>query len=122
MQSQLFQRQLKLLSLNQSTRPYVGLIEQRNLVVCFPPPERQERICAAHRERVAAIDTARHRILREIELLHEYRTRLTADVVTGKLDVREAAGRLPDEDVVGPEIQSDAELADEQELAEEVGV
>jgi type I restriction enzyme S subunit len=39
------------------------------------------------------IETAR----REIALLREYRTRLIADVVTGKLDVREAAGRLPDE-------------------------
>mgnify|MGYP001567447253 CR=1 FL=1 len=35
--------------------------------------------------------------LREIDLLREYRTRLIADVVTGKLDVREAAARLPDE-------------------------
>lgn len=34
---------------------------------------------------------------REIELLREYRTRLTADVVTGKLDVRQAAERLPAE-------------------------
>jgi type I restriction enzyme S subunit len=34
---------------------------------------------------------------REIELLREYRTRLIADVVTGKLDVREAAAALPDE-------------------------
>ena len=34
---------------------------------------------------------------REIELLREYRTRLIADVVTGKLDVREAAAKLPDE-------------------------
>ena len=33
----------------------------------------------------------------EISLLREYRTRLIADLVTGKLDVREAAGRLPDE-------------------------
>ncbi len=30
-------------------------------------------------------------------LLREYRTRLIADVVTGKLDVREAAARLPQE-------------------------
>ena len=30
-------------------------------------------------------------------LLQEYRTRLVADVVTGKLDVREAAALLPDE-------------------------
>ena len=35
---------------------------------------------------------------REISLLREYRTRLIADVVTGKLDVRSAAARLPDED------------------------
>ena len=32
---------------------------------------------------------------REVALLHEYRTRLIADVVTGKLDVREAAEVLP---------------------------
>ena len=31
-------------------------------------------------------------------LLTEYRTRLIADVVTGKLDVREAAAHLPYED------------------------
>ena len=33
---------------------------------------------------------------RQIALLREYRTRLIADVVTGKLDVREAAARLLD--------------------------
>ena len=43
--------------------------------------------------RTARIDAARAR--RQIELLEEYRTRLVADVVTGKLDVREAAARLP---------------------------
>jgi type I restriction enzyme S subunit len=32
-----------------------------------------------------------------ITLLREYRTRLIADVVTGKLDVRAAAANLPDE-------------------------
>jgi type I restriction enzyme S subunit len=41
----------------------------------------------------AALDRARH----EIDLLREYRTRLVADVVTGKLDVREAAANLPEE-------------------------
>ena len=34
---------------------------------------------------------------REIALLREYRTRLIADVVTGKLDVRAAAAALPEE-------------------------
>ena len=41
-------------------------------------------------------DKALDRVQREIVLLREYRTRLIADVVTGKLDVREAAARLPD--------------------------
>ena len=35
---------------------------------------------------------------RQIDLLREYRTRLIADVVTGKVDVREAAARLPETD------------------------
>lgn len=57
-------------------------------------------------------------ILREIDLLREYRTRLIADVVTGKLDVREAAAQLPeeveeiedvildDDDVTGGEVEA----------------
>jgi len=40
-----------------------------------------------------AVDRAQ----REISLLREYRTRLIADVVTDKLDVREAAACLPNE-------------------------
>ena len=32
-----------------------------------------------------------------VDLIREFRTRLVADVVTGKLDVREAAAKLPDE-------------------------
>ena len=45
----------------------------------------------------AGIDAAIARTRGQIELLQEYRTRLIADVVTGKLDVREAAALLPDE-------------------------
>ena len=33
--------------------------------------------------------------VRQIDLLCEYRTRLIADVVTGKLDVRESAAKIP---------------------------
>ena len=44
------------------------------------------------------IDSAIGRAGEEIDLLTEYRTRLTANVVTGKLDVREAAAALPEID------------------------
>ena len=40
---------------------------------------------------------------REIELLREYRTRLISDVVTGKLDVRDAAAELPEVDLLAEE-------------------
>jgi type I restriction enzyme S subunit len=38
------------------------------------------------------------RLEREIDLLREYRIRLVADVVTGKLDVRDAAKKVPDDE------------------------
>ena len=44
-----------------------------------------------------SIETRIHSIEQQIKLVGEYRTRLIADVVTGKLDVREAAAQLPDE-------------------------
>ena len=52
----------------------------------------------------------------QVELLREYRTRLIADVVTGKLDVREAAAALPEvdhlaaEDSLDDSVDTDAEL------------
>lgn len=61
-----------------------------------------------------------------IDLLREYRTRLIADVVTGKLDVREAAASLPDEtdtdepdlDETDDTLAEDAEGTDNEEAAE----
>ena len=47
--------------------------------------------------KASSISAAEEAAQREIALLREYRTRLIAEVVTGKLDVREAASRLPDE-------------------------
>lgn len=68
-------------------------------MVQVPLPMLEEQICIVqHLETVTAgLSTSISRFEREIELLREYRTRLIADVVTGKLDVREAAARLPEE-------------------------
>ena len=53
---------------------------------------------------------------RETTLLREYRTRLIADVVTGKLDVRAAAARLPDEvEELEPLDEADAVTDGEEE-------
>ena len=63
-----------------------------------PPVLEQYEIMSAMSVQTAGLDTTISRLEREITLLREYRTRLVADVVTGKLDVREAAAALPDEE------------------------
>ncbi len=47
----------------------------------------------------ASIRAAQKLAKHEIEVFMKYRARLIADVVAGKLDVREAAARLPDPDL-----------------------
>src|SRR5690606_37181483 len=53
----------------------------------------------------------------EDDLLREYPTRLIADVVTGKLDVREAAAKLPDVEEDPETSGALDELADDEEAA-----
>ena len=65
--------------------------------VPFPPLEERQLILRYVADTTAPINNAIARARRQIELLEEYRTRLISDVVTGKLDVREAAAQLPEE-------------------------
>jgi type I restriction enzyme S subunit len=95
MQTAQFQQQIAILSSNQSTRNYIGILEQRNLVIPIPTLEMQAHIVREFRAAAKNFNAAAERARQEIELLREYVSRLTADVVTGKLDVREAAARLP---------------------------
>ena len=67
------------------------------LPIPLPPALEQQAIVKFATAWMSDIDTATCRANREIDLVREYRTRLIADVVTGKLDVRKAAGNLPDE-------------------------
>lgn len=67
------------------------------LILCPPVPE-QQRIVERIAQQTGPIDQRRDQIGRSLDLVREARTRLTADVVTGKLDVRELATRLPEPD------------------------
>jgi type I restriction enzyme S subunit len=69
----------------------------RDFVFALPPLKEAGEIAAHLRRNLTEFQTAITRLEREIELLREYRTRLVADVVTGKLDVRPAAAHLPGE-------------------------
>ena len=66
-------------------------------VVPVPSQAEQDAISEYVDQTTGAIDSAIGKARRQIDLLEEYRTRLIADVVTGKLDVREAAAQWPEE-------------------------
>ena len=59
--------------------------------IALPQKEEQTNIVNHVERSVSNIDAAIDLARRQIELMEEYRTRLIADVVTGKIDVREAA-------------------------------
>jgi type I restriction enzyme, S subunit len=60
-----------------------------------PPTREQEEIADFVEETSSAADRAISQLQESLALAHEYRTRLIADVVTGKVDVRRAAAKLP---------------------------
>ena len=77
--------------------------------VALPPCEEQGAILEGLAGELSSVNTAISRLEREIDLLLEYRTRLVADVVTGKLDVRPAARHLPTEPEPEPAIPQTVE-------------
>ena len=92
---------LGVMNLNQysiaAAQPGLAVERVLNLWVPVPPSEEQAVIATDIEQQTAYIDVTVNRDHRQISFLREYRTRLITDVVTGKLDVREAAAQLPDE-------------------------
>jgi len=109
---------------NEVNRHSRGIVTDRNrlywdqfkrLFFPLPPYAEQQMITNWIESETSTLNSAVARTEREIALLREYRTTLTAEVVTGKLDVREAAKRLPAEseaplpvdDLAGDEIDDE---------------
>ena len=98
-----------------STRDRVSRSMLGSFSVPFPLLSEQTGIVAFLDKASVIIDTAISRTCRQIKVLQKYRTRLIADVVTGKLDVREAAATLPkvdpmaDEDDLDDSFHADAD-------------
>jgi type I restriction enzyme S subunit len=111
----------------QVNRQSTGIVSDRNRLywdsfkqmanVALPASEQQAIVDFIHLE-TRDLSTAKSRLNREIDFLREYRTRLVADVVTGKLDVREAAVRLPDEELL-PDLPAADDDPDDLPIEEE---
>ncbi|HCU30504.1 MAG TPA: hypothetical protein DIC57_08525 [Sphaerochaeta sp.] len=124
--------------MNEVDRCSRGIVKDRNRLYWedfkqihspCPPFEEQIKIANAIYENTQAVNHTIEQVMQEISLLREYRTRLIADVVTGKLDVREAAANLPeeaeeteplDDSVADDELENDEMKEQAGELEEEI--
>ena len=98
---------LHVMNLNQysiaAAQPGLAVERVMNLWLPVPPPKEQAAVALYLDEVAAIVDYAAAPARSKIDLVREYRTRLIADLVTGKLDVREAAAGLPEDGVAGDE-------------------
>ncbi len=104
-----------------STFNRINVSEVKGLLIVVPPRSEQDEIARHLDQSLAGLDRSIVQIKSEQDLLREYRTRLIADVVTGKLDVREAAARLPEEPPEEPVQEEESEIGDEAEVSLEEG-
>lgn len=105
-----------------ATRQRINLQSMSSRPIILPPLLEQSAIVRYLDEVTTTIDHAISATQREIDLLKEYRTRLIADVVTGKLDVRAAAADLPDEaEEAEPIDEADEPDEADDEICEEDG-
>jgi type I restriction enzyme, S subunit len=104
-----------------ATRLRINLSTTASRAVGMPPISEQRQILQSIDEETAPLIATISRLDREIELLREYRTRLVADVVVGRLDVRGAVALLPAE-VPLDAAENDTDLSDDLEPANEEAI
>jgi type I restriction enzyme S subunit len=102
------------------TMPKISQGHIKSWRIVVPPIDEQRILVASIVAHTNSDNTAIIQTQREISFLLEYRTRLFADVVTGKLDVREAAATLPDEAEDLGVLDTVAELEGTEDMAGDV--
>ena len=111
-----------------ATRQRTNLQSTSSRAITIPTIHEQSLVVEYSALETSTIRSAQETAIKEMVYLREYRTRLTADVVTGKLDVREAAARLPEADPLGDEdvvetVHTDVDSnLEERKAAQEVGL
>ena len=106
-------------TLSYGTQPNLSMGAMERLFVALPPIDEQRQIVTHLDQALAGPSLGIGRTGRQIELLQEFHTRLVSDVVTGKLDVREAIAALPEINPLAAEDGVDETLADVSEIDSE---
>ncbi|ACK52460.1 conserved hypothetical protein [Methylocella silvestris BL2] len=86
------------------------------IAIAVPPGHKQLEIIQSCDEEVSELVRAINVASKELIFIQEFRTRLIADVVTGKLDVRAAAASLPE----SAELEATEELVEDDDLDEAI--
>jgi type I restriction enzyme S subunit len=100
-------------------RMRIPMIDLKTVMLPVPPPDEQLAIADRVVKATAELRAAKAGVEAEIALLKEYRIRLISDVVTGKLDVRDEAAKLPDIDPMELVTVSLGENGDDEEVADD---
>jgi type I restriction enzyme, S subunit len=120
---------LRVMDLNQysisAAQPGLSVERIQPLPIPYPPFQEQQAIFSLVEVRLSDIERGLERVQQEIGLLREFRARLIADVVTGKLDVRAAAANLPeitevepiDDPTDGEDLEGTLDAAENEEVA-----
>ena len=95
-----------------STFSRINVADVKALLIGVPPGSEQDQIAAFLDQELSKIGKTVDNCRGEQALLEEYRTCLIADVVTGKLDVREAVTSPPEVDPLATEDGVDETFAD----------
>ena len=115
----------------QTAQPLITGTQVLNERIPVPSLPEQNAIVEYLDNATTNIESVIARARRQIELVQEYRTRLIADVVTGKLDVREAAANLPegageaesiDEEAMRPDSMDGDPFEESQPTEEEIEI
>jgi len=100
-------------SQNEGNRQSLTFVQIGSFKIPMPSIDEQETILQKISDRVQPIEKISVKLTEEIALLNEYRTRLIADVVTGKKDVSGVV--VPKYEVVEDTTQNDDVVEDEND-------
>ena len=120
--SETIQSQIHMIMDKYAAQPGIYLTELGRLQVVYPSVEAQRQIVACVGEQTKELDVSVYTIRREMNLIHEYRTRLVADVVTGQFDVRAVAAKLPEEPAELARLDEVETLAEADDTADDDGI
>lgn len=105
----------------QNTSDFRSWDKAGSLYIALPSLEEQEIIADIIDARISDMDKGIEKLKKQIDVMHEYRTRLISDVVTGQMDVRgiEIPDYTPEDDIENDSSVDDDTIEDDNSEKED---